>query len=234
MTEIIILGKTKEEIRAQFNVLGEVYDTITFKTVSTNGNKSVVRFAYHFETRSRKANQFITKWCTYWLIFNGNVCTGRISNKAAAIKYIGADTVKQTATTRKTDSEALSVFHKTMQEKFPEDKGNCVLLAVTNVTKLPYSTVREAAIRHGYNPRSGGMYRSNTYAMLDELGVKYEDCTTEIRSKARTLRTLDRRNINGIYLIHVKGHCTSMINGTVLDNNWNSTKPIYQVSRILI
>lgn len=231
---ITVIGKTKEEIRAQYDKYTYLRDTVAFKTVGANGDKTAVRLSYHYSRWSNRSEKETIKWCTYWLIFTGDRCTKHVSNKTAAMSCIGTGKVNCIQPKRKVDPTAIARFEQTMKEEFPGDKGNCVLRAVTNVTGLPYAKVREVAMRYGYNPKRGGMRRPSTYAMLNELGFKHEDCTTTIREHARTLRTLDRKKIKGIYLIHVKGHCTSMINGTVLDHGWDRTRPIQKVSRIVI
>lgn len=231
---IEIIGKNKEEIRAAFDKYNYLKNTVELKTVGCNGNKKVVRLSYHYETWSNRSDKNVTRWYTYWLLMTDDRCVGTMGTKATALKKIGTGATNCTRPIRKTDPVAMARMEQTRKEEFAGDKGNCVLLAVTNVTGLPYETVRNAAIKRGYNPRRGGMFRASTYAMLDDLGIKHEDCTEVIRSHGRTLKTLDRKNIKGTFLIHVKGHCTSMINGTVLDYGWDRARPVHKVTRILI
>jgi hypothetical protein len=126
------------------------------------------------------------------------------------------------------------VFEYT-QPKTEEDikcDNDCMVRAVTNITKEEYSKVHKLMYGHGWRAtrrRSKDKWEDQITKTLDDLGFEWERISFpavkgEDRMKATTLSKIDP---DGKYIIRVAKHVSALDEGVLLDT-WNcSYKCVY-------
>lgn len=115
--------------------------------------------------------------------------------------------------------------------------GDCMVRAVTNVTKEEYGKVHKLMYGHGWRASRRGSstkWESQITNTLDDLGVKYERVSFPgIKGEKRmTAKTLSKIDPNGKYIIRVSKHVSVLENGVMLDTWDCSDKCIYFVWKI--
>ena len=115
--------------------------------------------------------------------------------------------------------------------------GDCMVRAVTNITKENYSKVHKLMYDNGWRAtrrNSKGDWETHITKTLDSLGIKYERVSFpgvkgEKRMTAKTLYEIDP---NGKYIIRVSKHVSVLDDGKLLDTWDCSDKCIYFVWKI--
>lgn len=114
---------------------------------------------------------------------------------------------------------------------------DCMVRAVTNITKEEYTKVHKIMYGHGWRASrrsSKGNWEDHITKTLDDLGVKYERISFpgvkgQSRMTGKQLASLDP---NGKYIIRVSKHVAALDCGKLLDTWDCSDKCVYFVWKI--
>jgi len=116
--------------------------------------------------------------------------------------------------------------------------SDCMVRAITNVTKEDYSKVHKIIYGHGWrasrrNSKNG--WEKQITKTLDDLGVKWERVSfPAIKGKKRmTTKKLAQINPNGKYIVRVAKHVSVLDNGKLLDTWDCSSKCVYFAWKIV-
>jgi len=229
-------GLNLDEIKRKLITMDESEEpNPTIKKKCSHNDLTIYVTGYVDSEYSYRTGEYSDYIQRYWIVVNSDgICVSRHVKYWAAKRFIGLTTERIPKAPRVTDAHALEVFKTTKDSAlYRIDRGNCAPTAITNICNFSYAAVREVCKRHGFNPEKGGMWTHRIYSALKELGIKYETVTEEVRSVGKTLKTFDAANHPGTYIILVRGHCTSSINGTILDSRWNRNDRIQEDTRII-
>lgn len=129
--------------------------------------------------------------------------------------------------------------------KYTQPKGNndircdrdCMVRAVTNVTKEDYSKVHKLMYDNGWRAsrkNSKGNWEEQITKTLDSLGFKYERISFPgVKGESRmTAKTLIKMDPKGKYIIRVSKHVSVVESGKLLDTWDCSDKCVYFVWKI--
>jgi hypothetical protein len=115
--------------------------------------------------------------------------------------------------------------------------NDCMVRAVTNISKKDYNTVHK--IMYGYGWRasrssSKGKWEEQITKTLDDLGLKYERVSfPAVKGQKRmTAKDLAKMDPNGKYIVRVSRHVAALDCGKLLDIWDCSDKCVYFVWRI--
>lgn len=114
---------------------------------------------------------------------------------------------------------------------------DCMVRAVTNVTKEDYSKVHEIMYGHGWRANrssSKGKWEDQITKTLDDLGVKWERISFPgVKGQKRmTAKELVKMDPKGKYIIRVSKHVAALDGGKLLDTWDCSDKCVYFVWKI--
>lgn len=129
--------------------------------------------------------------------------------------------------------------------EYAQPKGNedircnkdCMVRAVTNVTKEDYSKVHKLMYGHGWRATrssSKGKWEDQITNTLDDLGVKWERISFPgVKGQKRmTAKELSKIDPKGKYIVRVSKHVTVLDSGKLLDTWDCSDKCVYFVWKI--
>lgn len=125
----------------------------------------------------------------------------------------------------------------------PKSKDNikcskdCMVRAVTNITKEDYNKVHKLMYSHGWRAtrrRSKGKWEDQITKTLNDLGVEYERISFSATKgeKRMTTKKLDEIDPNGKYIVRVSKHVAALDRGKLLDTWDCSSKCVYFVWKI--
>ena len=130
--------------------------------------------------------------------------------------------------------------------KYTQPKGerdikcnrDCMVRAVTNITKEDYSKVHKIMYDHGWRASRGssnGKWEEQITKTLDELGFKFKRISFPgVKGQNRmTGRELSMLNPNSRYIIRVSKHVSVLDCGRLLDTWDCSDKCVYFVWEII-
>ena len=113
------------------------------------------------------------------------------------------------------------------------DKGFCVPLAYSAVTNLDFHEVNSKMLTLGVRKKGQGTYQRDWEPFgRNVLQLDMEDITTELRAKAKTVRTAARVLRKGKFLIKVRGHLLAIVDGEVMDWTAGRQHRIQQAWRV--
>lgn len=115
---------------------------------------------------------------------------------------------------------------------------DCMVRAVTNITKEDYSKVHKLMYGHGWRAarrNSKGKWEKQITNTLDDLGIKYERVSFptikgQKRMNGKKLAQIDPK---GKYIIRVTKHVAALDGGILLDTWDCSDKCVYFAWKIL-
>lgn len=115
--------------------------------------------------------------------------------------------------------------------------NDCMVRAVTNITKEDYNKVHKLMYGHGWRAtrsKSKGKWENQITNTLDDLGVEYERISfPAIKGRKRmTGKTLAEMDPEGKYIIRVAKHVAALDGGKLLDTWDCSDKCVYFVWKI--
>lgn len=113
------------------------------------------------------------------------------------------------------------------------DRMNCAVVALSAVTGVPYSEMREICLRHGWNGPSGrGMTPAEQGAVLRELGYEYRDCRWlrggTVRQAEQSIRETGAR-----LMIRVERHVGALVDGETHDTSYRPRCRVLQVWEVV-
>ena len=130
---------------------------------------------------------------------------------------------------------------KYTQPKGQEDircSGDCMVRAVTNITKGDYSKIHKLMYGHGWRAsrrNSKDKWENQITKTLDDLGFRYERVSFPgVKGESRmTGKTLAKIDPNGRYIIRVSKHVAALDGGKLLDTWDCSDKCVYFAWKLL-
>jgi hypothetical protein len=123
-------------------------------------------------------------------------------------------------------------------EKDIKCNGDCMVRAVTNITKEDYNKVHKIMYGHGWRASRGsskGKWEEQITKTLDELGFKFKRISFPgVKGQNRmTGKELSMSNPNSRYIIRVSKHVSVLDCGKLLDTWDCSDKCVYFVWEII-
>ena len=126
------------------------------------------------------------------------------------------------------------IFKYTHPKKIGDIRCNkdCMVRAVTNITKEEYTKVHKIMYGHGWRAtrrRSDKKWEKQITNTLDDMGVKWERVSfPAVKGKKRmTANTLSELDPKGKYIIRVTKHVAALSGDTLLDTWDCSDKCVY-------
>jgi len=121
------------------------------------------------------------------------------------------------------------------------ESNDCVVRALTNVTGKSYDEIHALLDKHG-RKHGKGTFMPTTFAAMKELGFMpvifksgYENYHT---SKYWNTKLEERKSLGkvvseltkGRFVVYVKGHATSLIDGSIVDTfDQSKSKPVHAI-----
>jgi hypothetical protein len=119
-------------------------------------------------------------------------------------------------------------------ERFDHEGNDCTVRALANASGMPYKLAHKIMAKAGRKERCG-MLADNWVPVLDRLGftlqaiygttqgARYLSYKTGMQAKAgTTLENLIPRLGNGRFIIKIRGHVLTVVDGNVIDYGHNS------------
>lgn len=231
------IGKNIQEIRVYINneslEYGLIkYDSVNFKDIAKNEYGKVVRLKYDEYIWSMTRAEYEYRTITHWLVMKNDVVKSVYSMKRTALTKINI--IKKPVMRQRVvrDNDAFE-FDKQIckdADEYGEKGGWCGIRAFCNITKTSFIHGREKCKKYGWTHH--GMYTSKLIELLRDEGYTVTRVTSEIREHCKTVKTFEKHGWDGVYLILVKGHFVSSVNGTITDYSYGMNLQLRGVWRI--
>lgn len=112
--------------------------------------------------------------------------------------------------------------------KHREDK-DCAVRALAICANIPYDRAHSLLAKNR-RTNNGATNTSAVIGQLMNLGYRVESTTIS----ARTVRSVERELIKGVYLLFVTGHFVALVDGRIYDWSRGSLKRVQAVYRIKV
>jgi len=100
--------------------------------------------------------------------------------------------------------------------KYMNERNDCAVRAVAHASGVRYTTVHGMFKSRGRSNRGRSAYTASDWVM-GELGMKMENVTSQVRARAKTVRTASRILTKGTYIVCTRGHMLCIKDGEVRD-----------------
>jgi len=218
-----VRGKTLEEIKETI-LSWDPNSNPTFKEKVSNEGLTVVLYTYEYISYSQKHWKNITyKEKQYLIIMDGKVhwIRNKYKNAKLAIGILPKPKVPREIRCQK----SYDYDHQIVKQSraFCDLGGHCSVRTLANIAHITFAEARSICIEYGYD--KNGMSEYKIKQMIKDYGIKLEDLTNKVRQTARTVKTFERQNFPGKWVIFVRGHVLASINGVITD--WSAERNLH-------